>query len=394
MIPIGTSYRLGRTPWVNYAIVVANVLIFVMGYHAANEAAYAKIRGYLLYPDAPQLHQFFSSMFLHGSLMHLIGNMVFLWVFGNAINDRLGHIGYLAFYLAGGVLAGIGYILLGGNAPVLGASGAIAAVTGAFLVLLPRTRVTILIIFYFILPVEISSLLFLAIQFLWNLWMSMDPYFTGVAGGGVAYSAHSTGYIFGIAVSVMLLATKVLPRDPFDLLNLIRSHRRRTRFRRMVSQGYDPFNYIDPNLRRDDGRRVETKVVQETATDTPAGRELALRKQISRLAAQHNIPEAAERYIELTELAPDAILSRQVMLDVANQFMSDNRYDSAAAAYEKFLKHYNNYEHEADIHLMLGITYGRYLGQNDRARRHLELAIQKLHDERKIRLAKADLEKL
>ena len=90
---------------------------------------------YYLHPDQPEILQFFTSVFLHGSWMHLIGNMIFLWVFGNAVNDRFGHVGYAAFYLAGGVLSGLGYVLLAGQAPVLGASGAISAVTGCYLVL-------------------------------------------------------------------------------------------------------------------------------------------------------------------------------------------------------------------------------------------------------------------
>ncbi|HAU37433.1 MAG TPA: rhomboid family intramembrane serine protease, partial [Phycisphaerales bacterium] len=95
-------------------------------------------------------------------------------------------------------------------------SGAISAVTGAFLVLLPRTRVTLIAFFiYYIFPFELSSIYFLAFQFVWNTFMSFGE--VGGAGGGVAYVAHSSGYVFGIAVAALLLVFHLLPRDPFDL---------------------------------------------------------------------------------------------------------------------------------------------------------------------------------
>ncbi|HAU37877.1 MAG TPA: rhomboid family intramembrane serine protease, partial [Phycisphaerales bacterium] len=110
MIPIRTDYRLNRIPWMNVAIIVANVAIFFLGFNGAAPLNRMRIDAWMLQPDNPQLEQFFSSVFLHANLAHLLGNMVFLWVFGNAVNDKFGHVGYAAFYLAGGVLAGVGYL--------------------------------------------------------------------------------------------------------------------------------------------------------------------------------------------------------------------------------------------------------------------------------------------
>ena len=123
MIPVRTDRRLERTPWINYGLIVANVLVFVL--FQKGRVADPLVRMYLLHPDEPMAFQFLASMFMHGGWGHLIGNMIFLWVFGNAVNDSFGHVGYLAFYLAGGIIAGLGYVLLSGVAPVLGASGAI-----------------------------------------------------------------------------------------------------------------------------------------------------------------------------------------------------------------------------------------------------------------------------
>jgi len=343
----------------------------------------------MLHPDDLELRQFFSAMFLHGSWWHLIGNMVFLWVFGNAVNDRFGQAGYLAFYLAGGVLSGLGYVLLSGHLPVLGASGAISAVTGAYLVLLPRVRVTLLVVFYFITFVEISSLYFLAFQFVWNFLLTLPEIGTPSAGGGVAYAAHSTGYVFGIAMALGLLAGRLLPREPFDLLNLFRSYGRRQRYRRMVAQGYDPFRFTGG---AGPGQFAPPRVAATTAPNDLQVREMELRRDISQALAGHDLAAAAERYLELVRIVDGAILPRAQQLDVANQLMAAGSHAAAADAYERFLRHYANHEHAADIYLMLGLLYGRYLHQDDRAEPCLERAVEGLHDHGKADLAREELQ--
>jgi membrane associated rhomboid family serine protease len=376
---------------VNYALIAANAAIFLMGYNGGNK----QIDSWLLYPDSPRLVQFFSSMFLHATVQHVFFNMVFLWVFGNVLNDRLGHVAYLAFYLAGGVLAGVGYIVCCGHAPVLGASGAISAVTGGYLVLFPRARVRVLMILYFITWFDVSSLLFVGFQFLMDLTMTLATNWTG-ASGGVAYAAHLSGSLFGVAVGVCLLAVRLLPRDEMDVLSLIRHSQRRQRYRQMVSQGFEPFRGVKPSrppAQVGGGRRwVATRTVESARPDTPPARELELRREIAEACAQHDMPTAAAKYLQLIQIAEDAILSRQNQLDVANQLMADEQHPAAADAYERFLKHYHAYEHTADIHLMLGLLYGRYLHQYDRAEQLLQRAAEALNDERKVQMARGELE--
>ncbi len=388
LIPIRTDYRMTRKPWVNYLLIGSNVLLFFFGYHGGL-GGLERVYPWLLHPDEPHLYQFFASIFLHGSLMHLLGNMVFLWVFGNALNDRLGQVGYLAFYLGGGVLAGVGYVLLSGTAPVLGASGAISAVTGAYLVLFPRVRVTLLMIFYFITYLDVHSLYFLMIQFVWNLFMSLSPGITGGAGGGVAYAAHSSGYLFGIVVAIGLLVAKLLPRDAFDLLNLLRTAHRRRGYKSMVSRGYDPFGHN--RAAPEQSRTVQSETVQTVSSDTPGAREIRLRGEISAAHSRSNLGTAARKYLQLVQISEHAVLPQQQQLDVANQLMSTENYPAAADTYERFLKHYGDYEYKGDIYLMLGLVYGRYLQQYDRAEQYLERAIEALRDEQKIKLARSDL---
>lgn len=385
IIPIRTDYKRKHIPWVNYAIILINVLLFVTGYNASDVTNRMRIANWMLDPDVPTLEQFFSCMFLHANWAHLLGNMVFLWVFGNAVNDKFGFVGYLAFYLGGGIFAGLGYLLLSGNAPVLGASGAIAAVAGAYLVLLPRTTITLLVwLFYLLLPVEVSSLYFIAIQFIFEIFMTASG-MAGPSTGGVAYAAHAAGYIFGIGVSTMLLVLRVMPRDDFDLLHLIQSHRRKQQFRRVVADGYDPFNSSAPpkSVRVD----VETLNIEEPAQAA----EIEIRQQISEAFANRDIPTATALYVKLMQTAPQAVLPKQQQLDIANQLMATEQYNLAGVAYERFISHYPNYEYMPDIHLMLGLLYGRYVKQYDRAEELLDKAAANLTDSSKRSMAEQEL---
>ena len=157
-------------------------------------------------PDKSWLASVFVSMFLHGGWLHIGGNMLFLWIFGNNIEDRLRPFWYLLFYLAGGVAATALEVALAPNStlPGLGASGAIAAVLGAYLVLFPRARVTTLLFFIFITVVELPALFVLGFWFLLQLFSGVGQLGTDVAGGGVAYSAHVGGFVFGLLVGLVL----------------------------------------------------------------------------------------------------------------------------------------------------------------------------------------------
>ena len=156
-------------------------------------------------------------MFMHGSWSHLIGNMLFLWIFGNNVEDSLGRIRFLAWY----VLAGFAATALQtaitlhyasvqeASVPNVGASGAIAGVLGAYLYLLPGARVLTLVFFF--LPVEIPAILFLGFWFLFQLWEGNYSITHAQAGGGIAFFAHVGGFLFGL-VTIPFLARR--PRRP------------------------------------------------------------------------------------------------------------------------------------------------------------------------------------
>ncbi|MEX0746044.1 MAG: rhomboid family intramembrane serine protease [Phycisphaeraceae bacterium] len=355
--PIRTDRRLKRTPWVNYSLIALNVLIFVLGAQRLGQ--------FYLWPNQPYLWQFVSYQFLHQGWMHLVGNMVFLWVFGNAVEDRLGRVGYLCFYLAGGVVAGLGHAWAE-PVPVLGASGAVAAVTGAYLVLFPLTNVTIVAWFIIIYAFEVSGMVLILFRVI------TDVVFHVLDIGNTAYVAHLVGYLFGFIVGFVLLVGRLLPREPYDMLALIEQRRRRSAFRRLTKTGYQPWEGAAGG-----GSAVATPELSPVAKANQQ-QIASLRRDVSEALNAHDLPEAARLYRELLDLESHQVLNEQPQLDVANQLMAEGRYATAAAAYELFLKHYPGYSHREQIQLILGLIYARYLHQPDRARELLTAAAARL----------------
>jgi membrane associated rhomboid family serine protease len=163
--------------------------------------------------QAPWWVTIFTSMFMHGSLLHLAGNMLFLWIFGNNIEDSMDEFRFVLFYLAGGVIAVAAQVLVDPNAavPTVGASGAIAAVLGGYAVLYPRARViTVVFIIIFFTIIELPALLVLGFWILIQLFLGANDLGSQAAGGsgGVAYFAHIGGFVFGL-IAIRLFADRV-----------------------------------------------------------------------------------------------------------------------------------------------------------------------------------------
>jgi len=397
LLPIRTSIRPTRTPYVNYALIALNVLFFAVSYgphtfrpmpgQVVHEPLRLWAQQFMLHPTNPYLWQFVSYAFLHGSLMHIFGNMYFLYLFGNNVNDRLGNVGYLCLYLAGAVFSALGHMVFGGIHPVLGASGAVAAITGAYLVLFPTTLITIMYWFYIIGTMELSALYFIAFKLI--VWDNViEPNF---ASRGVAYDAHLAGYAFGIAAPLLLLALGLIGRSHGDLWFLLRQWNRRRRYRDVVAGGYDPFRgaVAAPEGR---GRWVEARVSSPEPTENSQA--VQLRSEVLSLINQRNIASAAEKYLQLVGADANHFLPLQNQLDIANQLMSAGRWPDAAAAYRVFLAHYDSYEHAEQVHLMLGILLSRYLNQAQEAITHLQRAAERLTDPGQLQMCRDELEKL
>jgi rhomboid family protein len=160
----------------------------------------------------------FTSMFMHGGWLHIAGNMLFLWVFGNNIEDRLGRVKFLLFYLLAGLIAVYTQAVIdpASTAPTIGASGAIAGVLGAYALLYPHARVlTLIFIIFFVTLVEIPALILLALWFILQFVPALGQVAVGSGGGqGVAYFAHVGGFVFGLAVAALLIRARGREPEP------------------------------------------------------------------------------------------------------------------------------------------------------------------------------------
>jgi rhomboid family protein len=249
VIPVHDVLPVRRTPWVTYLLIALNVIVFLLAPAAGStgvgsvgvrelcrqEAFYDRYAaiprelttnhqlptaatgdvgagrqgpGCVIRPPSyrkiPALSVLYS-MFLHGSWLHLLGNMLFLWVFGNNVEDRFGRVRYLLFYLFCGYVASYGFALANADAtvPLIGASGAISGVLGAYLVLYPRARVWSLVPILFFIPLRLPAWLVL------GLWFVLQWFYTAsgaVSGAGsVAYLAHVLGFLTGVLVAIPFL---------------------------------------------------------------------------------------------------------------------------------------------------------------------------------------------
>jgi membrane associated rhomboid family serine protease len=213
IFPIKDDNPTRRRPILTVALIVTNILVhiyqFFQGEGAARVVAqfglipYEVIHGVELTPEAafPSSLTIFTSMFLHGGWMHLGGNMLYLWIFGNNIEDRLGLVRFLIFYLLSGVFAVFLFVATGPNTqvPLIGASGAVSGLLGAYALHYPRARVLTLIFFgWFVRMVWVPAIFVLGIWFIMQLLFAL-PTIGTASGGGVAYMAHVGGFVFGLA---------------------------------------------------------------------------------------------------------------------------------------------------------------------------------------------------
>jgi membrane associated rhomboid family serine protease len=209
MFPIRDHNPSQTTPFVTYALIAANVLVFLYQLQfAGNDQAMAEFYyHWALFPVAVSDGQYtglFTSMFLHAGFMHIAGNMLFLWIFGDNMEDQFGHMGFLLFYLASGIAAGLGQVYADpmSQIPTVGASGAIAGVMGGYLLLFPRAKVDIFVFLIFIIRVfAIPAWLMLGFWFGTQIFQGAGA---NAADGGVAYWAHAAGFAAGLVLTVPL----------------------------------------------------------------------------------------------------------------------------------------------------------------------------------------------
>lgn len=253
MIPLRDSNRSQTFPLVNYTLIAINLTAFLWQLSLGNRLE----KAFFLYGLVPirysdpavasgftvveQILPFLTSMFLHGGILHLVGNMWSLYLFGDNVEDHLGHLRYLLFYLLCGLAAGLTHLFTNWSSPVptIGASGAISGVMGAYLILFPGARIlTLLPIFFFLQLVEVPAFVFL------GLWFLMQILSAGASpgqAGGVAWWAHIGGFVAGI---VLLKLFQLVPRVGLEGPLQSRTLRKRTpRLQRLG--GFQPAEDLD-----------------------------------------------------------------------------------------------------------------------------------------------------
>jgi len=208
MIPLRDVIPSRTTPGVTISIIVINVAIYLFGLFLTDRGRDSFILEFGLVPAYFTLVSVFTSMFVHGGLLHLIGNMLFLWIFGDNIEDRLGHGRFIAFYVMCGIAAALAQVALNPNSliPMVGASGAIAGVMGAYLVLYPHSRILMLFpfpVFLFELPAVVFLGIWFVVQFL-NGINQLPVFERDAISGGVAFWAHVSGFVTGVLLVLLM----------------------------------------------------------------------------------------------------------------------------------------------------------------------------------------------
>ena len=226
MIPLRDSETTRRLTPVNTILILANVAVFVLEARLGRRAGLRLARYAMVPVHVVHLHlsdprhalatlaTFITSTFLHAGIMHLAGNMLYLFIFGPAIEERLGTPRYLYFYFAAAIAAGLAMVAMGpeSRVPVIGASGAIAGVLGAYFVIYPRGRITTILPLFFFWPmVEIPAYFYLLLWFVAQLYAGIISGAQGPTVGGVAFWAHVGGFLFGVAIAPMLAHVRAAP---------------------------------------------------------------------------------------------------------------------------------------------------------------------------------------
>ncbi|HSO12847.1 MAG TPA: rhomboid family intramembrane serine protease [Anaerolineales bacterium] len=211
MFPLYDTARSRKFPFINLILIAANMLAYLYELQMGPEAlqnfifTWGLVPARLMGDPTHTWNTIYSSMFLHGGWFHIINNMWVLFIFGDNVEARMGKIRYLIFYLLGGTAAGLlqTYILPTSQVPMIGASGAVAGVLGAYLVLFPRSRVASLVPIFFIFTIiEIPAFIYLLFWFLSQLYSGLFS-IQGGAGSGIAWWAHIGGFVFGLMMSFL-----------------------------------------------------------------------------------------------------------------------------------------------------------------------------------------------
>jgi len=367
LIPTGTDRDDGRRPLVVPLLTAACVAAFLLTPPRGADLGTLSRHIDFLYRWGVSYEEFawwqpVTHQFLHGGLFHLLSNMFFLAAFGILLEARLGHIGFLAFYLVGGAAAGLLQIGVshlvepdGATGPAIGASGAVSALMGAVFALHPRANVRGIAIPQFV-RTQVSIQWMLAFAVAVDVVRTIMDW-TGGGSSGIATLAHLGGLAFGFAAGLALTALKLVRRDDFDALYLMRQWRRRREMRAAMREA---------GIGSADGPVAARVRAEAAGVETESQR--TLRNTIAAAHRERDYVLAARLYLELVQSNPEATLPAAIQLDVANQLAQSDRNADAARAYARFLERFRAHAAADDVRAMLAAIQVRRLGDKAAAR--------------------------
>lgn len=376
-IPIGTDRPTRRRPRVVETLIVLNLLVYLAGLagNVFGGISFEQLTNWMMLSRGDfHIWNLFTYQFAHNpsDILHLVFNMIGLWIFGTALEDRLGHISLLAFYLIGGCVAGAAH-MMETVAPVIGASGSVCALIGGFIALFPRSRIRVLLLFIIIGIFEIGSLWVVGFYVLLDLVGWVAP-----SGSATAYIAHIAGYLYGFLLAMLLLAVGLLKSDDFDMFFLWRQSRRRAAFRSSLKGGGSSTldnSTPDANALVPGIKRVDPKEVLRLQKISEA------KAVVLKLMRESSFNEAGSAYNDVLTLDPHAVLGDRMQLDLANRLYADGDRTIAALAYERFLEHYPMSTETNQVKLMLGLLFTRELHRPNEARELLSDVVTSINDE-------------
>ena len=372
LVPYGVDNPMGRLPLMNWALIAANVGVFYFevlgGYFGF--AGPINLDVYGTVPAHLQWFQPLTSAFLHANVIHLFGNMVFLWTFGNNVNDKLGHWRYLAAYLAFAVLSNLGHAMLASGpmalVPCIGASGAIFGVVGTYLTFYPINDVRV---WYFL--GFISGTFSCSAYWIIGLFVAWDVY-DAVAGtyGAVAVMAHLAGFAAGAGLGLLLLWKDWVERDDYDLLSRLTGRQRSG-----TAHGFS----------RRRGVEAAPMPPAEAERLAAAGR---MRTALCSQVKAGDLAGATELYRNFLEGFPGEALDEQAHVELANWLYRAQRFAEAAGAFHHFARTHPQHALAANALYSAGTLYAQSLGQPARGVALLKEAAQRLRDPAKARRAR------
>jgi membrane associated rhomboid family serine protease len=392
ILPVGVDKPPRRTPVVNYALVGINVAVFLLFFPRGPDAKRFEYI-FALWPfDSGLFHvrQFLTSAFLHANWQHLTFNMLFLWAFGNSLNDRLGHVGYALFFLLGAAGSALGHLLVSsGEVPCVGASGAICAVVGGYLVLLPLNDVKMLYWFFirigtfFVRPLPIVAFWALSDLLMWQYG----------APTRVAYAAHLSGYALGIGVTLLLIGTRLIHREGIDLLAWITGRLPDGRYWRTALIPVDSTTDQCVGV-RGPGERFEHLNSPFSPTLGSVDTEQMLRDELVHAVAVGDTHLAIGLYEQYVVANPGAALPLRVLVTVGNWYLRMERYSEAVQTWRRAVSLYPDHHLVSNIRFSMGMTLSRHLGLVDAAAEQLRQSLSGLQNADRARIARREIARI